>query len=314
MPLSYPKFVPPPNMQAKTWTMKYDADMIPIFTFEDLSIPVYPIFDTAGVRLRYLTKDEAQLYSTMTWEQREIYHTAARYPEITQEDVDETERQIREFVELREKLAPVIAEEEVANKVVRTPKEEYEKTLERYDEDPILLSDRRTKKTVADRIMMGTAFLNEDTTVVVVTDAEKQAYKLMSPKEKEKWLKSNEVQDMTENFKGYAKEAYERKLKEMDEPPRKADFVKQVENSAKCGFLGCEGETDGTTGFVGYRTWYDDEEAWEEYKVKSREAMVKSWQYDVDQGGDPDNVLQKFQITWVEDKQLKGASIEDVRK
>ena len=294
--------------------MKYDADMIPIFTFEDLSVPIYPVFDKAGVRLRYLEKDEAMLYSTMTWEQREIYHTAARYPELTQEDIDETERQIREFVELREKLAPVIAEEEATSKVTKTPEEEYEIMLKRYDENPVLLSDRRTKKTVADRIMMSEAFLNEDSVVVVVTDAEKQAYKLMGPEKKEKWLKDNEVQDLTENFKGYAKDAYERQLKKMDEPPRKADFVKAVVDAAKCGFMGCKGETDGTTGFVGYRTWYGDEKAWEEYKIKAREAIIESWQYDADQGGDPDNVLQKFQVTWVEDKELDGASIEDVRK
>lgn len=249
----------------------------------------------------------------MTWEQREIYHTAARYADITQGDVEQTEREIREFVELRAKLAPVIAEEEAAKEIVKSPKEEYEATVECYEKDPILLSDRKKKKTVADRIMMSEIFACNDETTVVVTDEEKEAYKLMSPAEKEKWLKDNEVQDLTETFIGFAKESYEQQMAEKDAPPRKADFVKIVESAARCG-LGCKEATDGMTGFLGYRTWYGDEKAWEEYKVKALEVIVEDWKYDADRGGDPDNVLEKFQVTWVEDKELEGASIEDIKK
>jgi hypothetical protein len=292
-----------------TWNLKQDGK-IPVFTYEDLEIPITPVKDADGQVQRSISADEISMYSKITWPQRSIYHEAMGWPAITEKDIKETEEAITEGERSKEDAQKEIERMEESGEAEReknmTPLERAEKHL-KNSEEPVLISRRKKPMSVCDKVVLGFVYGWADKVPVLVTKEEKEHYKSLDAEERKKWLAENEVDDISTGLRKHAQEEYERALTAEKNPEKKkADWVPEIEK-----FL--SGKKSG--GFIGYRTWYDDEDEWVRFKSKADELIKHYHQKNVDKGLDPDGLLAKFGIMWIEDKEtLDGESIDEVSR
>ena len=91
---------------------------------------------------------------------------------------------------------------------------------------------------------------------------------------------------------------------------READFARSIEQEV--GFT--YGNQKSTTGFVGFRTWYGDDTEWESFTKKLEEMIKQDWKTEAEDGSDPNDMLSRFEIRWIEDKaKFDGKTVAEIK-
>jgi hypothetical protein len=237
------------------------------------------------------------------------------WPAITEADVEETDREVaageRSMVEAGKRLEEMKASGEQARLDARTEIELAEDYVKMYEGRPTILTQRKKKMKVVDRVILGALYGWADEIPDHITEAEIDHYLSLGEEEKKIWLTENQAEDVTEKLRNMAVERLE-KLKEEKKTKvvRKADYVRSIEQEVAFGY-----DTKGaTTGFIGFRTWYGDDSEWEDFKKKLEEAVKKGWKSEAEDGSDPDDMLSRFEIRWIEDKEkFGGKTVSEIK-